>query len=167
MCDFADLVSVLAAEMGEGYNMLAAKLGDRKAVIVFDTEPSQLAAGKNIDFNFKLTDNKTGNNIPHETYLISVIKEEKRLFTETLHTHDGNMKVLFVPDGTSPYKINANFDGLSASYVSDFGSPIKVNGQIFSTPGNYSVSLEVTGVDFDNLFLPTPLKFDFNIPVKG
>src|SRR6266540_1388384 len=128
VCDFADLVSVLAAEMGEGYNMLAAKLGDRKAVIVFDTEPSQLAAGKNIDFNFKLTDNKTGNNIPHVTYLVSVIKEG----TETLHTHDGNMKVLFVPDGTSPYKINANFDGLSASYVSDFGSLIKVNGQIFS-----------------------------------
>ena len=159
--------SVLAAEMGDGHNMPAAKLGDRKAVLVFNTEPSQLQAGKNIDFNFKLTDNKTGNNIAHVTYLFTVMKDGKRLFTESMHSHDGNMKVLFVSDGTNPYMVSANFDQLSASYISDFGSPIKVNGPIFSTAGNYSVSLEVTGVDFDNLFLPDPIKFDFNIPVKG
>jgi len=153
--------------MGDGHNMPSANLGDRKTVLAFHTEPAQPLAGKNIALGFKLTDNKTGNNIQHVTYLVTVKKDEKRLFTETLHTHDGNMKILFVPDGTTPYKINANFDGLSASYISDFGSPIKINGPIFSTPGNYSVSLEVTGVDFDNLFLPTPLKFDFNIPVRG
>lgn len=167
VCYCINLLSVSAAEMGDGHNMPAAKLGDRKAVLVFNTEPSQLQAGKNIDFNFKLTDNKTGNNIAHVTYLFTVMKDGKRLFTESMHSHDGNMKVLFVSVGTNPYTVSANFDQLSASYISDFGSPIKVNGPIFSTPGNYSVSLEVTGVDFDNLFLPDPIKFDFNIPVKG
>jgi len=77
------------------------------------------------------------------------------------------MSLLFVPDGTTPYKMNANFDALSASYISEFGSPIKINGPIFTTPGNYSLSLEVTGVDFDNLFLPEPLKFDFSIPLRN
>jgi hypothetical protein len=76
------------------------------------------------------------------------------------------MKLLFVPDSSNPYKVNANFDGLSASYISEFGSPIKVNGPLFSNSGNYSVSLEVTGIDFDNLFLPNPLEFEFNIPVS-
>jgi hypothetical protein len=62
--------------------------------------------------------------------------------------------------------VGANFDGLSASYISKFGSPIKINGPLFATPGNYSISLEVTGVDFDNLFLPEPLKFDFSVPLR-
>ncbi|MGA7976407.1 MAG: hypothetical protein WB975_04165, partial [Nitrososphaeraceae archaeon] len=103
----------------------------------------------------------------HVTYLVTLMREGQRLFTETMHTHDGNMKLLFVPDSTNPYKVGANFDGLSASYISEFGSPIKINGPLFVTPGNYSVSLEVTGVDFDNLFLPEPLKFDFSIPLRN
>ena len=41
-----------------------------------------------------------------------------------------------VPTATNPYKLNANFDGLSASYVSDFGNPIKVSGPIFVMRGN-------------------------------
>jgi hypothetical protein len=126
-----------------------------------------LISGKNVGFNFNLKDNKTGNNIPHVTYLVTLMKDGQRLFTETVHTHDGNMRILFVPDSTNPYKVSANFDGLSASYVSEFWSPIKVNGPVFATAGNYSVSLEVTGVDFDNLFLPEPLEFDFNMPVSG
>jgi hypothetical protein len=31
------------------------------------------------------------------------------------------------------------FDRLSAGYISEFGSPIKINGPIIVTPGNYSV----------------------------
>ena len=71
----------------------------------------------------------------------------------------------FVPSTIDPYRINANFDTLSASYVSDFSGPIKVIGKIFS-PGNYMVSLEVTGIDFDNLFLPSPLKFEFPVSIN-
>ncbi len=154
------------AQMGHGHNLPSAALGDRKALLNFTTEPSQLVSGKNIGFNFNLKDNNTGNNIPHVTYLVTLMKDGLRLFTESVHTHDGNMKLLFVPDISNPYKVNANFDGLSASYISEFGSPIKVNGPLFSTAGNYSASLEVTGVDFDNLFLPNPLEFEFNIPVS-
>lgn len=58
------------------------------------------------------------------------MKDGLRLFTESVHTHYGNMKLLFVPDSSNPYKVNANFDGLSASYISEFGSPIKVNGPL-------------------------------------
>lgn len=155
------------AQMGDGHNMPSAKLGDRNALLNFTSEPLQPISGKNIGFNFNLKDNNTGINIPHVTYLVTLMKDGTRLFTESVHTHDGTMKLLFVPDNTDPYKVNANFDGLSASYVSDFGSPIKVNGPIFSTAGNYSISLDVTGVDFDNIFLPDPLKFEFKVPVNG
>ena len=158
---------VSIAQMGRDHNMPSANLGDRKALLIFKSEPSQLISGKNVGFNFNLKDNDTGNNILHVTYLVTLMREGQRLFTETMHTHDGNMKLLFVPDSTNPYKVGANFDGLSASYVAEFGSPIKINGPLFATPGNYSVSLEVTGVDFDNLFLPEPLKFDFGIVLKN
>ena len=158
---------VSIAQMGRDHNMPSANLGDRKALLIFKSEPSQLISGKNVGFNFNLKDNDTGNNILHVTYLVTLMREGQRLFTETMHTHDGYMKLLFVPDSTNPYKVGANFDGLSASYVAEFGSPIKINGPLFATPGNYSVSLEVTGVDFDNLFLPEPLKFDFNIRLRN
>jgi hypothetical protein len=157
---------ILHAQLGHGHNLPSATWGDRKALLNFTREPSQLVSGKNIGFNFNLKDNNTGHNIPHVTHLVTLMKDSLRLFTESLHTHDGNMKLLFVPDSSEPYKVNANFDGLSASYISEFGSPIKVNGPLFSMGGNYSVSLEVTGVDFDNLFLPEPLKFEFNLPVS-
>jgi hypothetical protein len=160
-------MKVSISQMGRDHNMPSANLGDRKALLIFKSEPSQLISGKNVGFNFNLKDNDTGNNILHVTYLVTLMKEGQRLFTETVHTHDGNMSLLFVPDSTNPYRMNANFDGLSASYISEFGSPIKINGPIFTTPGNYSVLLEVTGVDFDNLFLPEPLKFDFGILLKN
>jgi hypothetical protein len=72
----------------------------------------------------------------------------------------------FVPSIIEPYRINANFDTLSASYMADYSAPIKVIGNIFS-PGNYTVTLEVTGVDFDNLFLPVPLKFKFPVSINS
>ena len=72
----------------------------------------------------------------------------------------------FAPSTMEPYKINANFDTLSASYVADYSGTIKVIGNIFSQ-GNYTVSLEVTGVDFDNLFLATPLEFEFPVSING
>lgn len=70
----------------------------------------------------------------------------------------------FVPSTIEPYKINANFDTLSASYVVDYGGPIKIIGNIFS-PGNYSVSLEVTGGDFDNLFSLFLLNLNSQFPL--
>jgi hypothetical protein len=158
-------IGASAAEMGDGHNMPTASLGDREATLMFNIGPSPVIAGMNVDFDFKLMDNKTGNNISHVTYLVVITRGGQRVLTESMHTHDGNMKIQFVPGATNPYKIYANYDGLSASYVSDFGNPIKVSGPIFVTGGNYTVSFEITGVDFDNVFLPTPIKFNFPIPV--
>ena len=79
---------------------------------------------------------------------------------------DGPIVTVFVPSTMEPYRINANFDTLSASYMADYSGPIKVIGNIFSL-SNYTVTLEVTGVDFDNLFLPVPLKFEFPVSINS
>ena len=79
---------------------------------------------------------------------------------------DGPIVMVFVPSTMEPYRINAYFDTLSASYMADYSGPIKVVGNIFSL-SNYTVTLEVTGVDFDNLFLPVPLKFEFPLSINS
>ncbi|HEX7179346.1 MAG TPA: hypothetical protein VF220_06435 [Nitrososphaeraceae archaeon] len=79
---------------------------------------------------------------------------------------DGTIVTVFVPSTMEPYRINANFDPLSASYMADYSGPIKVIANIFSL-SNYTVTLEVTGVDFDNLFLPVPLKFEFAVSINS
>lgn len=155
---------IFGAELGDGHNMPMVSLGDRNAMLDFSS--TQLPATNNVQLDFTLIDNKTGNNIQHTTYLVTVFNESQRLFTETVHSHDGHIVMEFVPSPIESYKINANFDTLSASYVADYSGPIKVIGNIFS-PGNYTVSLEVTGVDFDNLFLPTPLEFEFPVSING
>jgi hypothetical protein len=151
------------AELGDGHNMPMVSLGDRNAILEF--KATQIPTNENVNLDFTLLDNKTGNNIQHTTYLVTISNANQRLFTETVHSHDGHMIMEFVSSTIDPYRVNANFDTLSASYVADFSSPIKVIGKIFS-PGNYTVSLEVTGVDFDNLFLPSPLKFDFPVLIS-
>jgi hypothetical protein len=153
--------------MGDGHNIPTASLDNRQAALMFNINPSPVIAEKNVDFDIKLMDNKTGNNISPATYLVTITKGGQRVFTESLHTHDGNLKIRFVLTAANPYKINANYDGLSASYVSDFGNPIKVSGPIFVMRGNYTVSFEITGIDFDNVFKPTSIKFDFSIPVAS
>lgn len=163
---YSDNYGVFAQQLGDGHNMPTSSIGDRQIMFNFTTEPIELKTGSQISFDFALKDSKTGENVPHTTYLTSILNNETRLFTETLHSHDGRIKIQFVPSELESYKINANYDILSASYVPDFGSPIKVQGNIFTKPADYKVIVEVTGVDFDNLFLPEPLKYEFQIKVN-
>jgi hypothetical protein len=50
--------------------------------------------------NFALMDNKTGNNIQHVTYIVSIYNQEnKNKFTANLHGHDGEIKLEFLNTG--------------------------------------------------------------------
>lgn len=151
---------------GHGHNLPPSIIGDREISLNFNNPQINSATEKN-GINFALVDNKTGNNIPHVTYIVSIYNQEsKNLFTANLHGHDGEIKLEFLNTGLEGYNIHANYDLLSASYVSDFGSPIKIDGSVFSDPGKYRVVTEITGIDYDNTFLPEPLKYEFNIDVK-
>jgi hypothetical protein len=152
-------------QMLHGHNLPSSIVGDRELFLNFNNPKIDSAAGKAV-INFALVDNKTGNNISHVTYIVSIYNEEKNMFTANLHGHNGEIKLEFHNKAIEGYNINANYDSLSASYVSDFGSPIKIDGSVFSNPGKYRVVTEITGIDFDNTFLPEPLKYEYNIDVK-
>lgn len=153
-------------QMGHGHNLPPSIIGDREISLNFNNPQTNSATEKNV-INFALVDNKTGNNIPHVTYIVSIYNQEnKNKFTANLHGHNGEIRLEFLNTGREGYNINANYDTLSASYVSDFGSPIKIDGSVFSDPGKYRVVTEITGIDYDNTFLPEPLKYEYNINVK-
>jgi hypothetical protein len=153
-------------QVGHGHNLPPSIIGDRAISLNFNNPQINSVTEKNV-FNFALVDNKTGNNIPHVTYIISIYNQEsKNTFTANLHGHDGEIKLEFLNSGFEGYNIHANYDTLAASYVSDFGSPIKIDGSVFSNPGKYRIVTEITGIDFDNTFLPEPLKYEYNIEVK-
>ena len=151
---------------GHGHNLPPSIVGDRELVLNFNNPNIDSTTGK-AALNFALVDNKTGNNISHVTYIVGIYnQEEKNMFTANLHGHNGEIKLEFHNKAIEGYNINANYDSLSASYVSDFGSPIKIDGSVFSNPGKYRVVTEITGIDFDNTFLPEPLKYKYNINVR-
>ena len=152
-------------QMLHGHNLPSSIVGDRELFLNFNNPKIDSAAGKAV-INFALVDNKTGNNISHVTYIVSIYNEEKNMFTANLHGHNGEIKLEFHNKAIEGYNINANYDSLSASYVSDFGSPIKIDGSVFSVPGKYRVVTEITGIDFDNTFLPEPLKYEYNVDVR-
>ncbi|HET9808010.1 MAG TPA: hypothetical protein VFP49_13995 [Nitrososphaeraceae archaeon] len=157
---------VAYGQMGHGHDLPPSIIGDREISLNFNNPHTNSATEKNV-INFALVDNKTGNNIPHVTYIVSIYNQEnKNKFTANLHGHDGEIKLEFLNTGREGYNINANYDTLSASYISDFGSPIKIDGSVFSDPGKYRVVTEITGIDFDNTFLPKPLKYEYNITIK-
>jgi hypothetical protein len=79
---------------------------------------------------------------------------------------DGIIVSVFVALTMEPYRINANFDTLSASCMADYSGPIKVVGNIFSL-SNYTVTLDVTAFVFVNLFLPVPMKFEFHYSINS
>ena len=163
--DYSDFKEAYG-QMGHGHNLPPSIIGDREISLNFNNPQTNSATEKNV-ISFALVDNKTGNNIPHVTYIVSIYNQEnKNKFTANLHGHNGEIRLEFLNTGREGYNINANYDSLSASYVSDFGSPIKIDGSIFSDPGKYRVVTEITGIDYDNTFLPEPLKYEYNINVK-
>lgn len=73
-------IQILATELGDGHNRPMVSLGDRNAMLAFIA--TQLPSTKNIQLEFNLLDIKTGNNIQHTTYLVTVSYENRRLFRD-------------------------------------------------------------------------------------
>jgi hypothetical protein len=144
-----------------------ANIGNRQLALDFTTSPATALPAQPIDINLSLIDKNTDKNVSHVSYTVIITNGEgKQVFSEVVHGHEGKVNMRFINDASlETYRVSANYDNLAASYVSDFGSPIKVQGQVFSTSGDYKVAVEVTGIDFDNTFLPEPLKYSFVLPI--
>lgn len=146
----------------------AANIGDRKVTLNFQTEPAVIKSGQNVLMKVAFVDQNTKQSIKHVTVRTDVIsnKDGKHILSEFFHAHDGNINVDFRPGSTTRYAVSGNMDDLTNAWVADPGSPIIVNGPVFSQPGNYHIILEVTTIDNDKTDLSQPLKYELNVPVS-
>jgi hypothetical protein len=94
---------------------------------------------------------------------MEVSQDGKTIFSDYFYGPSGEVTLQFRPSSSSP-TVNGNDNGYGA-WMADPGSPIVVGGKVFSVPGIYKATVEVTGIDNIKTDLPEPLTYDFNIPV--
>lgn len=148
----------------------AASIGDRKIMSHFEVTPKLLRVGQNALMKIFFVDQNTKQKIYHVTVRMDISTDRKHILSEFFHSHDGIINISFRQAGssvTSPslHTVGGNFDDLTNAWISDPGSPIIVNGHMFSHPGNYKMVLEVTTLDNDKTDLTQPLKYEYSIPV--
>jgi hypothetical protein len=146
----------------------AASIGDRKITLSFHTEPQNVKPNQTLLTKLAFIDQNTKQTLQHVTVRmeISDTTNGRRLLSEFFHAHNGNIDIDFRPALGLKYAVTGNMDDLTNAWVADPGSPIIVNGPIFSHPGIYRTLLEVTTIDNDKTDLPQPLKYELNIPVS-
>ena len=146
----------------------AASIGDRKITLSFHTEPQNVKPNQTLLTKLAFIDQNTKQTLQHVTVRmeISDTTNGRRLLSEFFHAHNGNIDIDFRPALGLKYAVTGNMDDLTNAWVADPGSPVIVNGPIFSHPGIYRTLLEVTTIDNDKTDLPQPLKYELNIPVS-
>jgi len=153
-----------AAAQHHGSPPPPASLGDRQVALNFESSPKVISAGGTVAMNIGFEDLGKQTNVQHVTFRMEVSKANKTIFTDYFHGHNGAVNLQF-RSGSSAPTVNGNFDPLAGAWVADPGSPIVVSGKVFSDPGIYKTTVEVTGIDYDKTDLPEPLTYEFNILV--
>lgn len=149
----------------------AASIGDRKIGSHFDITPKIVRVGQNVLMKIFFVDQNTNQKIYHVTVRMDISKDGKHALSEFFHSHDGVMNIDIRKANSSitsaaTYTIGGTMDDLTNAWIADPGSPIIVNGRIFSHPGTYKMILELTTLDNDKTDLTQPLKYEYNIPVS-
>jgi len=147
-----------------GHDLPPSNIGDRQVFPSFNAppvaDPSEMVA-----MSYLFMDKAGGDNVRHVTYFLTVSNPHgEQTFSEVLHGHDRTVNVQFRP-GDSQYKVNANYDNPATSYVADQGGLITVVGPVFADQGSHIINVEVNGIDYDNTFLPQPIKYDYLLTI--
>jgi hypothetical protein len=160
------LVSTNAYGQLGHHNLPPSNIGGREVFLSFNAPPIA-DLSEEIDMSYSFVDKATGNNVNHVTYFLTISDPQgNQTFSEVLHGHDGTVRLKFRP-GEGQYRVNANYDNLAASYVPDPAGLITVTGPVFAKQGNYTVNIEVNGIDYDNTFLPEPIKYQYSLIVAS
>ncbi len=99
----------------------------------------------------------TPGKIDHLDYKVMITKDGKEVWSEQLHDHDGNLELQITPSSGADVPIVTGGQG------TEMTSPYMVKGPIFMQNGNYAISAQIVGIEFNPL--PSPLKDEFSIQV--
>ena len=71
-----------------------ATIGDRNIIMNFTTDPKDLIAGKDAQFDMHLADENSREKIQHVTYRVTVSKDDQTKVSEFFHSHVGELTIL-------------------------------------------------------------------------
>lgn len=138
-----------------------ASLGDRNIIMNFNTEPDIQTSNQNVQMKMFLVDDKSGEQIQHVTYRISISKDDDLKESEFFHSHLGPLTIAIKNVNSSHVTIGGTFDVLTNAMVPDPSGDIIITGPIFSEPRLYNIDIEITGLDNDKTDLQPPLVYNY------
>ena len=146
----------------------AAAIGDRKLVLDMQTVPVNIIQGDDVLMTIGFLDEGKNANIQHVTFRMDISKDEKHIFSDFFHDHNGEVRLMFKNKGgsLSSHTIGGNQDVLTNAWIADPGSPITIRGPVFNQSGTYNVDLELTTIDNDKTDLVEPLDYPFDVNVS-
>lgn len=144
-----------------------ASLGDRNIIMNFNTEPDIQTSNQNVQMKMFLVDDKSGEQIQHVTYRISISKDDDLKESEFFHSHPGPLTIIIKNVNSSHVTTGGTFDVLTNAMVPDPSGDIIITGPIFSETGLYNIDIEITALDNDKTDLQSPLKYHYVKNVSG
>jgi len=149
----------MAEEVMEEAMMSGAYLGlDIDPMLPFDNTANDMVT---LSFTAKSDELKgttmTSMVIDHLDYKVIISKDGNELWSEQFHDHDGNLELQITPSEGTFTRTEAEEVGSSETKA------YMISGPVFMDNGNYQVTAQIVGIEFNPL--PTPLTDDFNMQV--
>ncbi len=95
--------------------------------------------------------------VTHLDYKVMIAKDGNEIWSEQFHEHDGNLELQITPSEGSFTVTGGEEVGSSETKA------FMVSGPVFMDNGNYGITAQIVGIEFNPL--PTPLTDEFNIQV--
>jgi len=145
----------MGEEMMEEAMMSGVYLGlDIDPMLPFDNTANDMVT---LSFTAKSDELKVTGAIDHLDYKVMISKDGNEIWSEKFHEHDGNLELQITPSEGS-FTVTGG-DEVGSSETKAF----MVKGPVFMDNGNYQVTAQIVGIEFNPL--PTPLTDDFNMQV--
>jgi len=95
--------------------------------------------------------------VTHLDYKVMIAKDGNEIWGEQFHEHDGNLELQITPSDGSFTVTGGEEVGSSETKA------FMVSGPVFMDNGNYAITAQIVGIEFNPL--PTPLTDEFNMQV--
>ncbi len=146
---------IVGEAMAEEAMMSGVYLGlDIDPMLPFDNTVSDMVT---LSFSAQSDELKGSGAVDHLDYKVIISKDGSEVWSEQFHEHDGNLELQITPSEGSFTVTGGEEVGSSETKA------FMVKGPVFMDNGDYQISAQIVGIEFNPL--STPLVDDFNIQV--
>jgi len=146
---------VMEEETMEEAMMSGVYLGlDIDPMLPFDNTANDMVT---LSFTAKSDELKGSGAVDHLDYKVIISKDGNEIWSEQFHEHDGNLELQITPSEGSFTVTGGEEVGSTETKA------FMVQGPVFMDNGNYQVTAQIVGIEFNPL--STPLTDDFSIQV--